>query len=169
MSEIIKTNGVMHPDGDLCRFIGKAGEFLVCFDLTLQGFDVSLASRNHAYDIVADRGDRIVRVQVRTCSKMGNYGKQKNVYRFSTRTGRHGVRRASAAAFDLYAFVALDIRKVAYFSPREMLTSDGHVKQTVDLHSAAFPPVGRSYPNGTVRKVDWGRYIDDFGTVPDHV
>ena len=151
------------PDGcDHERFVGKAGEFLVCFDLTLQGFDASLASRNHAYDIIADKGDRPFRVQVRTCSSVRDFDHQPNIYRFSTRTGNaKNSRRANPRAFDLYAFVALDIRRIAYMKPSDVLTQDGEVKQTVDFRSRIWPMPERRYSSGVI-KVDWARFIEDF-------
>lgn len=158
----LQDRGVMSRE----RQVGKAGEYLVCYDLTMQGLDVFLASRNHAYDIVADTGSRLLRVQVRTCSAVRDFGCQRYIYRFSTRTARHGTRKADPTVFDLYALVALDVQKIAYLPPSEVLTRKGEVKQTIDMRSKVWPVPRRVYSNGTRISVEWGRFFEDYSMVP---
>ncbi|KKK68604.1 hypothetical protein LCGC14_2942380, partial [marine sediment metagenome] len=68
--------------------IGKAGEHLVCFDLIRQGFNAFLADQGLPYDVLIDKGERIYRIQVKTCTKKSTYGKNKDVYRFSLRSAK---------------------------------------------------------------------------------
>ncbi len=115
--------------------LGKAAEHLVCADLILSGYMAYLSDQGLPYDVVVDVGGRLVRVQV----KGSCYAKNVNVagrcpnfvYRFHARRRGKGAKgeRLSAKHCDVVAFVALDIRAVAYLPLLE-------VAQTVSL----FPP-----------------------------
>jgi len=143
--------------------IGKAGEHLVCCDLILQGFNAFLADQGLPFDILVEKNEGLKRIQVKTTSSLSDYGKSKRIYRFGTRKGKGAMTRVREAEVDYYAFVALDIRKIAYISIKEMLSRNGKVKQTMDFKSRQVEYVGRIYSNGTVRKPEWGKYFEDFG------
>jgi len=118
--------------------IGKAGEHLVCFDLILQGHSAFLADQGLPYDVLVEHNGKLQKIQVRSTSKKNNYGKAKNVYRFGTRRGKGTISRVRKAEVDFYAFVALDIMKIAYVPIKNMIAKSGTVKQTIDLREVHF-------------------------------
>lgn len=118
--------------------IGKAGEHLVCCDLITQGYNAFLADQGLPFDIIVEYGGKLQKIQVRSTSQKRTYGKSKNIYRFGTRRGKGAVTRVRNAEVDCYAFVALDVMKVAYVPISEMLAKTGKVKQTVDFREVHF-------------------------------
>jgi len=118
--------------------IGKAGEHLVCCDLILQKYNAFLTDQGLPFDILIEKDGKLQKIQVRSTSQKNTYGKSKNVYRFGTRKGKGTVTRARKAEVDYYAFVALDIMKIAYIPISKMLAKTGMVKQTIDLREAHF-------------------------------
>ena len=117
--------------------IGKAGEHLVCCDLILQGHSAFLADQGLPFDVLVEHNG-LQKMQVRATSKKNTYGKAKNVYRFGTRRGKGTIARARKAEVDFYAFVALDIMKIAYVPIKEMIAKSGTVKQTIDFREVHF-------------------------------
>lgn len=115
--------------------VGKAAEHLVCADLILAGYRAFLSDQGLPYDIVVDVAGRMVRLQVKSTLKPKNAnaaGRSPNwVYHFhARRRGRFAKgARLSKEHCDIIAFVALDIRTVAYLPVDD-------VGQTVSL----FPP-----------------------------
>ena len=118
--------------------IGKAGEHLVCFDLIMQGYNAFLADQGLPFDILIERQGKLLRVQVRSTSQKRTCGKSKNIYRFGTRKGKGTITRVRKAEVDYYAFVALDIKRIAYVPISKMLAKTGKVKQTVDFREVHF-------------------------------
>jgi hypothetical protein len=113
--------------------IGKAGEHLVCCDLISQGVSAFLADAGLPYDVLFDRGCGIMRVQVKTSTKKSDYGKSKNVYRFSLRSAK-GANRAIKAKNVVYiAFVFMDRRIVQYIPVKEITSKNGDLKQCIDF------------------------------------
>lgn len=101
--------------------IGKAGEYLVCFDLSAQGHTAYLSDQGLNYDVVVDIGGRLLKIQVKTASQYRRHGQRKNqgeVYIFNCRRCGKGGRRAySKKDFDLIALVSLREKIVAYILP----------------------------------------------------
>ena len=109
--------------------IGKAAEHIACADLIMQGHNAFLSDAGLPYDMIVDIGDKLYRVQVKgTRQPLVRTDRPSNEvsYRFGTRRGR-AYGRIDADAVDVFAFVALDIRKVAYVRTDEMLSPDGRV------------------------------------------
>ena len=142
--------------------LGKAGEHLVCFDLIMQGHNAFLADQGLPFDILVEKNNEILKIQTKSVSKKVTYGKSKNIYRFGTRRGKGGKERVRKAEVDYYAFVALDIKKIAYIPIKFMLAKTGKIKQTVDFKTRSIKYRGRIYSNGTIRTPEWGRYIEDY-------
>jgi hypothetical protein len=103
---------------------GKAGEFLVCCDLAFKGFSVFMNEQQIGYDLVVDTGKKILRVQVKTCIKPGIIPQRKKenyAYIYDARRyGTGGRKRYSPSEIDVFAFVALDIMKVAYLESKDV-------------------------------------------------
>lgn len=120
--------------------LGKAAEHLVCADLILSGHKAYLSDQGLPYDVVADVDGRLIRIQVKGSCYAKNVnvaGRSANyVYRFHARRRGKGQKgeRLSDRHCEVVAFVALDIRAVAYFALSE-------VAQTVSL----YPP-GYTFP-----------------------
>jgi predicted AAA+ superfamily ATPase len=107
---------------------GKAAEHLVLADLLLQGYLAFLADQGSAYDVVLDHGHRLYRIQVKStrqqrrcrvrgvaCKPSGNA-----CYVFALRSGRRALKPIDRATIDLFAFVALDTRTIAYVPAKEV-------------------------------------------------
>jgi hypothetical protein len=101
---------------DLIRPIdlGSAGEHLVCADLILHGLRAFQGAQGLPYDVIADLGDAILRVAVKsTISSKPRRAKALPTYQFNL--VRQGVeRRYSPESVDIIACVALDIHQIAY-------------------------------------------------------
>ena len=113
--------------------LGKAGEHLVCFDLICQGHNAFLADQGLPYDVLVDVDGVIKRIQVKSCSQVSNYGKSRNVYRFSLRSAKGANRAIKADKVDYVAFVFLDIKKVQYISSENITCQNGNLKQCIDF------------------------------------
>jgi hypothetical protein len=142
--------------------IGKAGEHFACCDLIMQGYNAFLADQGLPFDIVVEKNGILKSIQVKSTLGARDFGtKRVNAYRFGTRRGKKGD-RVLQAEVDYFAFVALDLMVVAYMPIESVLTDGGVVKQTVEFKSRTKELRKRSYPNGTITPVDWGRYIEDY-------
>jgi len=142
--------------------IGKAGEHLVCCDLILQGYSAFLADQGLPFDVLVEIDGSLKRIQVRATMGLSTWGKSKDIYRFGTRKGKGAITRVKKAEVDYYAFVALDIKQIAYIPIKKMLSNNGKVKQTMDFKSRNIKYKGRVYSNGTIRKPEWGKYLQDY-------
>ena len=61
--------------------IGKAGEYLVCADLILQGHIAFPSEQGLPYDVVFEYKDRLYKVQVKTTRAPRNIPQRKNQLR----------------------------------------------------------------------------------------
>lgn len=97
---------------------GKAAEHLVVADLLLNGFQAYLSDQGLPYDVVLDVGGRLLKVQVKSTLKqraVPQRALERPGYLFNhKRAGKGGVRQYIGNEFDLFAFVALDVRCIAY-------------------------------------------------------
>jgi hypothetical protein len=100
--------------------VGKAAEHLVVCDLILGGHNAFLTEQGMAYDVVVEFEKRLVRVQVKStrCQRAvpQRLLERKGYLFHHKRTGKNGARSYSGGEFDIFAFVALDIRCVAYLA-----------------------------------------------------
>lgn len=99
--------------------VGKAAEYLVCADLLLNGIPAFPSDQGLPYDVVAEVGGLLVRIQVkatRTAKNVSSAGRAARLaYSWNVRqNGRSGRQRLSKAQCDVVALVALDIRAIAY-------------------------------------------------------
>jgi DNA-binding Xre family transcriptional regulator len=102
---------------------GKAGEYLVCSDLSLKGFAVFMNEQQVGYDLVADTGKNLLRVQVKTSIKprTSQVSKGHCAYVYNPRCyGQGGRKNYTIGDVDVFAFVALDIMKVAYIKSKDV-------------------------------------------------
>lgn len=115
--------------------IGRAAEHLVCADLILQGFDAYLAGAQLPYDVVVDANGKLHRVQVKGTTSMylGNERRKRRSYRFGLRKGRGAIRRLDSTSVDVFAFVALDIRRIAYVPVSSFIEQHGRIPILVEF------------------------------------
>jgi hypothetical protein len=107
--------------------VGRAAEHLVCADLLLGGWSAYPTAQGMAYDLAVDTAGRVIRVQVKATYYPRHpqpHMRANPAYFFSIkRAGRGGHRIYRDDEFDIYAFVALDRRIIAYFAKAEMPSS----------------------------------------------
>jgi hypothetical protein len=140
--------------------IGKAGEHMVCADLILQGFGAFLADAGSPYDVLVDVGTRVLRVQVKTTQTAKSHARSQNHYQFNIRVGKGNGRAPLASGTDYYAFVALDIRAIAYMPVGMLANPDGTVKQIVQFRKPGTAGT-RTYASGKTRAFACKR-MDDY-------
>ena len=97
---------------------GKAGEYLVCADLILQGFIAFPSEQGLPFDVVVGVDGRLAKVQVKTTRQPVNVPQRKTrtpAYLFHVmRAGKKGKQRYAKTDVDLFALVALDARTIGY-------------------------------------------------------
>ena len=113
--------------------IGKAGEYLTCSILLKQGYDCFLSAYELPYDILAEKNGKTIKIQVKTTQKPIFTNKQKDVYRFGLRHGHGNLKRFQK--YDYFAFVALDIMKVAFLNKEQLLNENGEIVQMIEFRS----------------------------------
>lgn len=118
--------------------LGKAGEHLVCFDLLMQGYSAFLADKDSSYDIVVEIENTLKRIQVKTTAEIKSYSHSKDTYRYQTRRGRGARKRFDIDGVDIFAFVAMDIQKIAYVPIRQMIGKAGNIKTLMCLKREFF-------------------------------
>ena len=96
--------------------IGRAGQFLTLYDLLLKNVQAYATDEGVKYDVVADVGDKLIRIQVKTTQKIRLITQRSNpIYFFHIkRSGKGGAKFYDKKDFDCFALVALDIKKVFY-------------------------------------------------------
>lgn len=146
--------------------IGKAGEHLVCCDLLQQGHNAFLADQGLPYDIIADISGILYRVQVKATLRPCTFGKVKNLYRFCLKSAKKGNRKIMPKDVDIIAFVALDIKKVAYFQCEKLITKGGYLITCIEFRDKDATYVGRVYSNGTKRSVNKNaRFFQNYSKI----
>ena len=118
---------------------GTAGEYLVCADLILKGYNAYLSSQGLPYDILADVDGELIKIQVKTTRKERAIPQRKKytpAYLFYIkRCGKKGVKEYGENDFDVMALVALDIKRVAYVRKKQ-------VKKSMHLNRKRFLSLG---------------------------
>ncbi len=128
--------------------IGKAAEHLVVADLLLAGYQAYLTDQGLPYDVVVDLHGVLLRMQVKSTRQLRAVAQRASYtpayHFFVKRAGRKGKRQYGCKEFDLIAFVALDIRTIAY-----MPMEDG-LRQTINLRPPGFIPAQNSTRAGNI-------------------
>tara|TARA_R110000850_G_scaffold266703_1_gene397221 strand:+ start:86 stop:682 length:597 start_codon:yes stop_codon:yes gene_type:complete len=99
--------------------IGVAGEYLVCADLILSGYDAFKTEQGMPYDIVLDVDGALIKVQVKTTRAAKEIPQRKTsipAYIFNIGTNGKGGKRKKydSNQVDLFALVCLDTKSIAY-------------------------------------------------------
>lgn len=101
------------------RNLARAAEHLVCSDILSRGLDAFLVGEGLRYDLIAEVGGALRRIQVKSTGgirlrAVGEYGY--SVYRFKHKEDL----RLYIGDVDLFAFVALDRKLIVYVRPDEL-------------------------------------------------
>ena len=107
--------------------LGKAGEYLVCADLLLQGYIAYLTEQGLHYDLVVDWSGRLLRIQVkttRTYRPVPQRIKHTPAYLFNVRRcGKGGRQRYKRDDLDIMALVALEEKIIGYIPIAQIKTT----------------------------------------------
>lgn len=99
--------------------IGKAGEYLVCADLIINGFVAYPTEQGLPYDLILDIGKRLLKVQVKTTRKPKEIPQRKTsipayIFHIGNNGKQNSRKKYSSLDVDLFALVSLDTRRIAY-------------------------------------------------------
>ena len=125
--------------------IGKAGEYLVCADLILNGHVAFPSEQGLPYDVVFDHDGIMLKVQVKTTRSPRNLQRKNPVqgYVFNIkRRGKGNKSRTSDKTCDIFALVALDSKVIGYLPNKD-------VRETMNFRSEQFRGKYRVESGGT--------------------
>ena len=112
---------IVQPD---CRCIGKIGEYLAAAELEIAGYACSFASEGLPYDLIVDTDAGVRKVQVKATRRPLTHGTT-TAYSFSG--GSDGGHFAKyKGAIDVFAFVALDLRRVMFMREEDVKGSSNY-------------------------------------------
>lgn len=104
--------------------IGVAGEHLACFDLIAKGFTAFMTEQGLPYDLVADIGGVLKRIQVKTTRTHSATPQRKGHYPSYSfhvrRCGKGGKKMYEAADVDIFALVCIETKQVGYVKHEKM-------------------------------------------------
>lgn len=96
--------------------IGRIGEYLAAAVLEQMGFDVTMIA-GKKYDLLVTANEKMYRVQVKSTSRDNSTNRaRKPSYEFRTSHGSSGKKLYAKGEMDIFALVAIDIRKVLFFA-----------------------------------------------------
>lgn len=137
--------------------IGKAAEHLVVADLILSGYRAFLTEQGLPYDAVVDVRGRLLRLQVKSTmrtrpsmSRARGGGRDGYVFSSAGYAGKDGKKRLTEERADVVAFVAIDIRTIAYRGVGEVGTC------------VVLMPPGYKHPRPTSRWAQGVKTVDQW-------
>lgn len=149
--------------------IGKAAEHLACCELILSGRNAFMADAGQPYDLLVDSGGgRFSRVSVKCTTRMYHRAGMYPVYRFNLRkTMSRGKpeRRSSLSEVDVFAFVALDIRRIAWLPVVDVTHKEGGAKLMMEFKTRSIT-YERQRANSGLNPATAGRWIEDYSGFP---
>jgi hypothetical protein len=144
---------------------GKAAEYLVLADLILQGHKAFLADMGSPYDIVLDTLKGLKRLQVKGTMGKININGSRDIYRFTMRRGAGNRRSFNSSDCDYYAFVALDIREIAYLHVKDVTSSVDatKIKECFEFKDKNYKYFVKDRKNGeNIYETKRGRFLQDY-------
>lgn len=108
--------------------IGKAGEYLVCVDLILNGYIAYPSEQGLPYDLILDDKGKLYKIQVKTTRKYSYLPQRKDdIPAYLFKIGINGKKQNNkiykANQVDIFAIVALDSKEIAYIPYSKQRTS----------------------------------------------
>lgn len=106
--------------------LGRAGEHIAMADLLLKGEQCYTTGQGVNYDLVVEKGGKMIRLQVKATRKTKILSKHANpIYFFHiSHTGKNGKKRYRIGDFEGFALVALDRREVFYLKFNDKIGKD---------------------------------------------
>lgn len=127
--------------------IGAAGVHMVCANLLLAGIGTSIAAEGESYDLIADTGDRLIRIQVKACTRARKRGSRSALpaYQFCVTKnhrpnirGEVNIKHYDSSMIDMLAFVAIDTGTIAFIPMQRK------IQQILWLYMADAPKMVRA-------------------------
>ena len=135
---------------------GKAGEYLVCADLIINGFIAYPSEQGLPYDVVMDFNGTLLKVQVKTTRGLRNLTQRKNpikAYQFNIkRCGKGNKKLINNKTCHFFALVALDTKEIGY-----MINKD--VKQTMNFRPQNLKG---TFKDENTNRVITGTYLSEL-------
>lgn len=97
--------------------IGRTGELIAAAALEIIGYHAIPVS-NKKYDLLVDCGDRFLRIQVKACTSPRERGQ----YAFKSAHGASSKKKYTEDEVDIFAFVALDVRRCMFLAASQVKT-----------------------------------------------
>lgn len=99
--------------------IGKAGEYLVCADLILNGFIAFPSEQGLPFDVVLNINGRLLKVQVKTTRAAKSIPQRKTdipayIFHIGNNGKQNRRKRYGSNEVDIFALVALDTKRICY-------------------------------------------------------
>jgi hypothetical protein len=102
---------------------GTAGEYLVCADLLLKGYNAYLSTGQLPYDVILDVNGQLYKIQVKTTRQPTPVPQRKNrtdKYIVNIRRcGKGGHKSYRDNEVDIFAIVAIDTKMIGYIKASE--------------------------------------------------
>ena len=124
-----------------CLKLGRIGELLAAAVLEQGGYSATIVGGNK-YDILATTDDDVFRVQVKSTRRpTSEHGRKKSSYVFRTGHGRSSKNAYKKNTIDMYALVALDIRRVLFLPSQDIQVVTKRIEpeiftgENAELHS----------------------------------
>lgn len=101
--------------------IGKAGEYLVCADLILNGHIAFISEQGLPFDVVLEYNKRLLKIQVKTTRQAKFISQRKtSIPAYVFHIGNNGKmnrrKKYESGQVDIFALVALDTKYIAYLN-----------------------------------------------------
>ena len=126
---------------------GKAGEYLVCADLIIKGYVAFPSEQGLPYDVVCEIKQRLFKIQVKSSRCSRPLPQRKNsshtpAYSFRVKyRGKDRKKEYQPGMVDIFAFVALDTKEIAYMAaakvPQSLQIRSMKRNYTDDKHTEA--------------------------------
>ena len=116
---------------------GHAAEHFVCYDLARRGLSaVSNPFEGAPYDIIADYKGRLIRIQVKGTDEAYVADRVQGKKKWTVNAYQYHVKKSQLEVSDIVAFVALDIAKVIYRTPADLVNNATGIQFTPDVMQA---------------------------------
>lgn len=115
---------------------GHAAEHFVCYDLARRGLTaVSNPFEGGPYDIIADYKGELIRIQVKSTAEPYVATRTRDDKKWQVNAYQFHVKKDQLRSNDIVAFVAIDIQKIIYRTPAELLNNSTGISFSPDVMS----------------------------------
>lgn len=116
---------------------GHAAEHFVCYDLARRGLSaVSNPFEGAPYDIIADYKGHLLRIQVKGTAEAYVADRVQGSKKWTVNAYQYHVKKDQLVVSDIVAFVAMDIQKVIYRTPTDLVNNTTGIQFTPEVMQA---------------------------------